>query len=99
MKQKIEKVIEEFNRMFKSECKLLDISKEEIKVLFKGHICFTCGAYDYFEDMASKISEKLNKEYRVARYEQQENGEYIVYFKPEDKTKEIQRDIKVFLYI
>ncbi|HIE58948.1 MAG TPA: hypothetical protein EYP82_03220 [Hydrogenothermaceae bacterium] len=99
MKHKIEEVIQEFNIVFKSECKLLRVFGEEIKVLFKGHICFTCGVYDYFEDMASKISKKLNREYGVVKYEQQDDGSYIVYFKPKNKIKKVKRDIRVFLYL
>ena len=95
----MEEAIKEFNNIFKSDCKLLDITNEEIKILFKGHICFTCGAYDYFEDLATKISEKLGKEYGIAKYEQRDDGSYVVHFKPKEKINEVKRDIKIFLYI
>ncbi|HIP90105.1 MAG TPA: hypothetical protein EYH22_00960 [Candidatus Nanopusillus sp.] len=98
IKQKVEEAIEEFNKTFKSKCKLIDISRDEIKVLFSRHICFTCGTYDYFEDMALKIPNKLNKEYGVVMYVQQDDGSYIVYFKPKSKIKAVKRDIRVYLY-
>ncbi len=97
MKEKVEKAIKEFNNLHKAECKLLEIKNDTIKILFKGHICFTCGTYDYFEDLATIISEKLSKEYGVEKYEQREDGTYIVYYKPKEKIKEVKRDIKVFI--
>ena len=50
-KSLIEKAVEEFNNLHKSECKVLDIKGDEIIILFKGHICWTCGTYDYFVEM------------------------------------------------
>jgi len=87
--KEIEQVIEEFNRLHKANCKLLEIKDDTIIVLFSGHICFTCGTYDYFEDLAVLLSEKLNE---------QLNGDYIVYYKPKEKIKQTKRDIKVIFF-
>ncbi|AAR38864.1 NEQ009 [Nanoarchaeum equitans Kin4-M] len=95
--KEIEQVIEEFNRLHKANCKLLEIKDDTIIVLFSGHICFTCGTYDYFEDLAVLLSEKLNKQYGVEKYEQL-NGDYIVYYKPKEKIKQTKRDIKVIFF-
>ena len=91
----VKKTIENFNEIHKANCKLLEITGDEIKVLFEGHICFTCGAYDYFEDLAILLSKILGREYGVEKYEQQEDGTYIVYFKPKEFIKEIKKDIYV----
>ncbi len=95
--QKVEEAIKEFNNLHKAECKLLEIKDDTIKVLFKGHICWTCGTYDYFEDLAVMISEKTGIKLGVEKYEQQEDGSYIVYYKPKEKIKEVKRDIRVFI--
>ncbi len=97
--EKVKEAIREFNNLHKANCKLLKIDKEEIRILFSGHICFTCGAYDYFEDLAFLIYEKTGKLFRVAEYRQQEDGSYIVVYKPKEKVKEVKRDIKVEFYI
>jgi len=58
----VKETINEFNSIHKANCKLLRVKGSEIEVLFEGHICFTCGAYDYFEDLAYMLSERLGKE-------------------------------------
>ncbi len=50
--EKIEKAIELFNRFRSPEANAKLISKDDeyVEVKFYGHMCLTCGYYDYFED-------------------------------------------------
>ncbi len=95
---KIKKVVDEFNRRFAAECKVIKADEDEIVVHFKGHICFTCGAYDYFEDLAFDLSDALGRQYLPASYEQLEDGTYIVHYKPADKVDKVEREITVMIY-
>ena len=92
----VKRAISDFNKRFATELEPLKVSESEIIIHFKGHICFTCGTYDYFEDLAYHLSDLLNKEYVVERYEQQDDGSYIVYYKPKEKVKERKREIVVY---
>lgn len=96
---KVINAIKEFNRLFHADCELISINKEEITVLFKGHICFTCGAYDYFEDLAYILSQELGEEIGVKEYTQTDRGEYIVKFAPKKNIKSTKRDIKIVFYV
>ncbi len=96
--EKVRKVVEDFNRRFAAECEVLKADEHEIVIHFKGHICFTCGTYDYFEDLAFDLSEALGRTYVPAEYEQLEDGTYIVKYKPEEEVDTIKREITVILY-
>jgi hypothetical protein len=59
LKEIVLKGIERFNEIRVPEAKteLLKIKKNEILVRFSGHMCFTCGAYDYFDDLIFEMLE------------------------------------------
>lgn len=97
-KEKVEEVLKEFNRRFAAECEVLKAEEDEIRIHFKGHICFTCGAYDYFEDLAMDISERTGREYAVEDYEQLEDGTYIVTIKPREMVKEKKREFVITIF-
>ena len=96
--EKVREAISKFNKEFGAECEVLKANEDEIVVHFKGHVCFTCGTYDYFEDLAFKISEALGEEYVPAKYEQLEDGTYIVYYKPARKVDKIEREVTIIIY-
>ncbi len=96
--EKVRRVLEEFNEIHGAECEVLSVDDDEIDVLFKGHICFTCGTYDYFEDLAMKLSEALGKEYVPAEYHHNEDGTYIVIYKPKEKVRERKREALVLIF-
>ncbi len=96
--EKVKRVVEDFNKRFAAECEVLKADEHEIIIHFKGHICFTCGTYDYFEDLAYDLSDALGKKYILAEYEQLEDGTYIVKYKPEEEVDSIKREITVMLY-
>jgi len=96
-KEKIVEIINKFNKEFGTKCKLINIKNDEIIVLFSGHECYTCGAFDYFEDLATYFTENLKVEYGVAKYEQS-NEKYIVHYLPKNKIKKVYRDVKMVFY-
>ena len=98
MREEVEKIIREFNKRFSAQCELMELKGEEIVVLFKGNICFTCGTYDYFEDLAFAISEKLGKEYVVEKYIQLEDGSYLVTIKPTERVVDRKREVVVMFF-
>ena len=97
-REKVEEAVREFNERFAAECEVLEAKEDKIRIHFKGHICFTCGAYDYFEDLAMDISERVGKEYAVEDYEQLEDGTYIVTIKPREQIKEKKREFVVMIF-
>jgi len=96
-KELIEKAIEDFNLKFNTNCRLLEIRDKEFDILFQGHICFTCGTYDYFEDLRIILEEKIGKEIYLKCYEQNEDGSYIVTYTFE-RVEKLKRDIKIVFY-
>ncbi|RDD52325.1 hypothetical protein BA065_02335 [Nanoarchaeota archaeon NZ13-N] len=96
-RQLIEKAIEDFNFKFNSNCRLLEIRDKEFDILFQGHICFTCGAYDYFEDLRIILEEKVGREVYLKEYRQNEDGGYIVTYTFE-RIEKPKRDIKIVFY-
>ncbi|UXD21268.1 hypothetical protein IPA_01980 [Ignicoccus pacificus DSM 13166] len=98
VRKAVEEAVKEFNERFSAECEVLEAKEDEIKILFKGHICFTCGAYDYFEDMAFSISERLGREYVVENYHQLEDGSYVVTIKPAELVQERKREFVVMIF-
>jgi superoxide reductase len=60
MKKKIEEAIQEYNkyRMPEAKAKLISFNKEYFKVEFKGSFCYSCGFYDYFDDLKIILKEK-----------------------------------------
>lgn len=63
MKEKIEKGIEEFNRLRAPEAnaKLIYFRNKILKVKFSGPFCLSCSVYDYFEDLRIFLEEQKIK--------------------------------------
>ena len=51
--EKLKESISEYNKYRTPEAtaKLVSIDNNNLKIEFKGHFCFTCGFYDYFDDL------------------------------------------------
>ena len=51
--EKLKESISEYNKYRTPEAtaKLVSIDNKNLKIEFKGHFCFTCGFYDYFDDL------------------------------------------------
>jgi hypothetical protein len=51
--KKILMAIEKFNeiRVPEAKAELIEFKENNFLIKFSGHMCFTCGTYDYFEDL------------------------------------------------
>jgi hypothetical protein len=51
--KKILMAIEKFNeiRVPEAKAELVEFKGNNFLIKFSGHMCFTCGTYDYFEDL------------------------------------------------
>ena len=59
LREKIQRAIKNFNEIRKPEAiaELVELKKNKFLVKFSGHMCFTCGTYDYFEDLLYELSD------------------------------------------
>ena len=92
--------LERFRRLFgvEAEVELVERGPDRIVVRFSGHMCFTCGAYDYFEDLAQLLSDELGEEWGVEWYEQLDDGTYLVAYRPAKLIGAKRRHVKVVIY-
>ena len=53
VRERIEEVLREFNRLHGSEAhaRVLALNGDEVIIEFEGSFCATCGLYDYFDDI------------------------------------------------
>ena len=51
--EKLKETIREYNKYRTPEvtAKLVSIDDVSFRIEFSGHFCFTCGFYDYFDDL------------------------------------------------
>jgi hypothetical protein len=90
IKNKILIAIERFNEIRRPEAvaELIELKGNNFLIKFSGHMCFTCGTYDYFEDLMyelcdlgveTKIKEFQNfGDYFLVRYEIKTQKEQIL---------------------
>jgi hypothetical protein len=90
VKKRVLEGILKFNEIRKPEAiaQLVKFKNKEFLVKFSGHMCFTCGTYDYFEDLMyelrdlgveTKIKEFQNfGDYFLVRYEIKTQKEQIL---------------------
>ncbi|AFK22800.1 hypothetical protein [Pyrococcus sp. ST04] len=86
--EKLEKAIQEFNRLHGSEAqaRVIKIEENEVLIEFQGTFCKTCGLYDYFEDItweAIDLGLKIKPVEIVESEEDFEEGRYVVRYKIE----------------
>jgi hypothetical protein len=79
--EKIVKGIERFNgfRAPEARAELLTMGEREILVRLSGHMCFTCGTFDYFEDLLYEIKD-LGLELRLKKWQRDEENGYLVVY-------------------
>ena len=93
--------LEKFRMVFGSEA-LVDIlhaSPDKIAARFHGNMCYTCGAYDYFEDFAYMYGECAGEEWAVESYQQNPDGTYTATLRPKRLLKTTKRHIKIVIVI
>jgi len=79
-REAIERAIEEFNKYHGAEARVRVIEWFEDGFLaeFEGSFCFTCGFYDYFDDLARLVEER-GYEVGAARVEELEGSTLVEY--------------------
>jgi len=91
--------LEKFRKVFGSEA-LVDVlhaSPDKIAARFHGNMCYTCGAYDYFEDFAYIYGECAGEEWAVESYQQNPDGTYTATLTPKRLLKTTKRHIKIVI--
>ena len=91
--------LEKFRMIFGSEA-LVDVlhaSPDKIAARFHGNMCYTCGAYDYFEDFAYMYGECAGEEWAVESYQQNPDGTYTATLRPKRLLKTTKRHIKIVI--
>ncbi len=91
--------LERFKSVFGSEALVDILQRESDKIVarFHGNMCYTCGAYDYFEDFAYMYSECAGEEWGVESYQQNPDGTYTVTLRPKHQIKTRKRHIKIVI--
>ncbi|MHC1628038.1 MAG: nucleotidyltransferase domain-containing protein [Candidatus Nezhaarchaeales archaeon] len=76
----IEKAIEEYNkyRAPEVEASLVYIGDQEFKVKFSGSFCYTCGFYDYFDDLKIEL-EDLGLKTEIKEIEEIPEGAIVTF--------------------
>ncbi len=69
LKKKILKAIENFNeiRVPEAKAELIEFKDKKFLVKFSGYMCYTCGVYDYFEDLVIEL-ENLGVKSKIEEY-------------------------------
>ncbi|MBP1912519.1 hypothetical protein [Thermococcus stetteri] len=86
-RERIEKVLAEFNRLHGSEAnaRILSIEGDEVIIEFEGSFCATCGLYDYFDDIkweAMEFGLELEPVEVIEAVEDDfEHGRYVVKYR------------------
>ncbi|MFB6490661.1 MAG: hypothetical protein TU35_005350 [Thermoproteus sp. AZ2] len=95
----VDRAVARFKELFgaEAEVEVLKASEDSVVVKFGGNMCYTCGAYDYFEDFAYMLSDEAPEDWGVASYTQTEEGEYVVEFKPRRLIGRARRHVKIVL--
>jgi N-glycosylase/DNA lyase len=73
----VRRAIERFSGFFGSEAvvKLVSIQGRVLEIAFSGHMCYTCGSHDYFDDYTLILEEISGTQYAVWDYDQILNPE------------------------
>ncbi len=79
MKNKLLKGIEKFNeiRVPEAKAELVEIKGNEVLVRFSGHMCFTCGTYDYFDDLIYEMKD-LGIDLEIQGFKRENGNRYLV---------------------
>lgn len=74
----IEKAIEEYNKYRSPEvtAKLLSLNRNFFEIEFKGYFCYTCGFYDYFDDLKILL-EDLNIKTKIIEIIEKDEGAIV----------------------
>jgi len=83
-KQSLEKIltqtIEEYNKYRTPEvvARLVSVDNSSFNIEFKGHFCYTCGFYDYFDDFRFLL-EDVNLKAKITEIEEIDEGAIVTF--------------------
>jgi hypothetical protein len=80
LEQEIEKKIEEYNKYRTPEvvARLISLDSSSFNIEFKGHFCYTCGFYDYFDDFRFLL-EDINVKTKIKEIEEIDEGAIVTF--------------------
>lgn len=76
----IKKTIEDYNKYRTPEvvARLISIDNGNLNIEFKGHYCYTCGFYDYFDDFRFLL-EDVNMKAKITEIEEIDEGAVVTF--------------------
>lgn len=81
----LERFVEKFWPEAKAE--IIREREDEVVVDFYGHMCYTCGVYDYFDDFRYILEDESGSNWRIEGYKELEGRRFQVTFKRIDLNK------------
>jgi len=80
LEQILTKTIKEFNKYRTPEvvANLTSVDNSSFNIKFKGHYCYTCGFYDYFDDFRFLL-EEINVKAKITEIEEIEEGAIVTF--------------------
>ncbi len=80
LEKKLKKTIEEYNKYRNPEviARLISVNNSSFNIVFKGHYCYTCGFYDYFDDFRFLL-EDINVKVKIKEIEEIEEGAIVTF--------------------
>jgi len=80
LKKIIKQTIEEYNKYRTPEvtARLILIENSNCKIEFTGHFCFTCGFYEYFDDLRFLL-EEFNIKAKITEIEEIDEGAVVTF--------------------
>ncbi|MGB9630747.1 MAG: hypothetical protein ACP5KE_04940 [Candidatus Methanodesulfokora sp.] len=53
-----------------AKAKIVEEEENEVIVDFYGHMCYTCGIYDYFDDFRYILEDESGSSWKIEKYEE-----------------------------
>ncbi len=80
IQNKVHEAIKDYNkyRGIEAQAELIKIDRSRVLVKIEGILCYTCGFYDWIEDLKYELEEKINREVRIEGVLEERPGRYIV---------------------
>jgi hypothetical protein len=93
--EKIKTAIEKFNeiRIPEAKAELIEFKEKNFLIKFSGHMCFTCGTYDYFEDLIYELK-GLGINAKIKNYQRQKEDYYLVDYQIKIHNLKNQRNLR-----
>lgn len=79
---KVCKVINRYNmyRSKEANARLISVEGSKITVEFTGSFCYSCGFYDWIDDLRYELMDELNRDVKITSIEEIKLGVYSVMY-------------------